>query len=77
MDQPYAERRELLDALEIAGPHWQTPPYFPGGEAGATFAVDASRAHGASGVIAKRLDSPYRPGGPSDEWVAVSPRKRR
>jgi bifunctional non-homologous end joining protein LigD len=78
LDQPYARRRELLDALEIAGPHWQTPPYFPGGDSGAAFAMDASRAHGATGVVAKRLDSPYLPGGPHDEWVAVgSPRKRR
>ena len=26
---PYAERRELLDGLSVAGDHWQTPPYFP------------------------------------------------
>jgi bifunctional non-homologous end joining protein LigD len=68
---PYAERRELLEALGIAGSHWQTPPYFPGGGAGARFARDASRAHGAAGVIAKRLDSPYRPGEVGDDWVAV------
>ena len=65
----YAERRELLEGLSVAGEHWQTPPYFPGcGE----FALDAARAQGLAGVVAKRLDSPYLPGRRSRLWLAVA-----
>jgi bifunctional non-homologous end joining protein LigD len=68
VDQPYRRRRELLDALALAGPHWQTPPYFPGT---AAHAVTASRAQGDGGVVAKRLDGRYRPGERSDDWMVV------
>ena len=26
LDVPYSERRRLLEGLELAGPHWATPP---------------------------------------------------
>ena len=29
---PYRERRKLLEGLELAGPHWATPPSEAGGE---------------------------------------------
>ncbi|AEV82051.1 ATP-dependent DNA ligase [Actinoplanes sp. SE50] len=64
----YAERRELLDDLAPAGPHWQTPPYFPGG---GRFALDAARSQGLSGVVAKRLDSPYLPGRTTRLWLDI------
>ncbi|GIF06762.1 DNA polymerase ligase N-terminal domain-containing protein [Actinoplanes siamensis] len=64
----YAERRELLDGLAVAGEHWQTPPFFPGG---GLFALDAARAQGLSGVVAKRLDSPYLPGRASRLWREI------
>ncbi|WP_250000947.1 DNA polymerase ligase N-terminal domain-containing protein [Actinoplanes sp. M2I2] len=64
----YAERRELLEGLAVAGEHWQTPPYFPGG---GRFALEAAGAQGLAGVIAKRLDSPYLPGRRSRLWLAV------
>ncbi|MGK5681092.1 DNA polymerase ligase N-terminal domain-containing protein [Actinoplanes sp. URMC 104] len=64
----YAERRELLDGLAINGDHWQTPPYFPGG---GEFALDAARAQGLPGIVAKRLDSPYLPGRRSRLWLAI------
>jgi bifunctional non-homologous end joining protein LigD len=72
VDLPYARRRELLDELALAGPHWQTPPYFPGG---GRFALDASREQGLPGVVGKRLDSPYRPGERADDWRSI-PRRR-
>src|SRR5581483_4010387 len=69
VELPYRDRRELLEGLTIAGKHWQTPPYFAGtGRA----AVQASRDQGLPGVVAKRLDSRYRPGERSEEWKAVS-----
>jgi bifunctional non-homologous end joining protein LigD len=64
----YAERRELLEGLSVAGEHWQTPPYFPGG---GEFALDAAAAQGLPGIVAKRLDSPYVPGGRSRSWLSI------
>jgi bifunctional non-homologous end joining protein LigD len=74
MDLPYVERRALLEGLGLAGAHWQTPPYFP---AGGRFALETSREQGLPGVVAKRLDSPYRPGKSTRDWLAVRPRTRR
>lgn len=65
---PYDRRRELLESLELSGPHWQLSPSFPG--PGADI-LEASRRMGLEGVIAKRRDSPYRPGRRSDEWVKI------
>jgi bifunctional non-homologous end joining protein LigD len=65
----YAERRELLEGLSVAGPNWQTPPYFPGG---GTFALEAAHTQGLPAVVAKRLDSPYLPGQRSRLWRLVS-----
>jgi bifunctional non-homologous end joining protein LigD len=70
VDLPYRDRRETLESLELAGPHWQTPPYFPGG---APYAIETSRAQGLGGVVAKRLDSPYQPGVRSPDWVRADP----
>jgi bifunctional non-homologous end joining protein LigD len=65
----YAERRELLEGLSVAGEHWQTPPYFPGG---GEFALETAHAQGLEGVVAKRLDSPYLPGRRSRLWLVIS-----
>ncbi|HEV8567308.1 MAG TPA: DNA polymerase ligase N-terminal domain-containing protein [Actinoplanes sp.] len=67
----YAERRELLEGLAVAGDHWQTPPYFPGGGG---FALEAAAAQGLDGIVAKRLDSPYLPGRRSRLWRAIKVR---
>lgn len=69
LDLPYAQRRELLDGLALTGPHWQTPPHFPGGGA---YVLDACREQGLPGVVAKRLDSPYRPGRRVRSWLSVN-----
>jgi bifunctional non-homologous end joining protein LigD len=64
----YTQRRELLESLGLAGPHWAAPPYFPGGGAEA---LAASRDQGLEGVVAKRLDSGYEPGRRSPAWIKV------
>ncbi|NUP47711.1 MAG: DNA ligase [Catenulispora sp.] len=69
LDLPYADRRELLESLELAGPHWQTPPAFP--DTPVADVLAAARAAGLEGVVAKRLDSPYRPGLRSPDWRKV------
>jgi bifunctional non-homologous end joining protein LigD len=66
LDRPYAERRERLDDLAPAGKRWVLTPWFPGGGAEV---LAASLENGLEGVVAKRLDSTYRPGARALEWV--------
>ncbi|HEY4631068.1 MAG TPA: non-homologous end-joining DNA ligase [Blastococcus sp.] len=67
-DRSYAERRERLDALGLAGHRWVTTPWFRGGGADVHA---ASQENGLEGVVAKRLSSPYRPGVRSPDWRKV------
>lgn len=69
LDLPYHQRRQLLDKLALAGEHWQVPPSFSGD---GTAVAEAAAEQRLEGVIAKRLDSPYRPGERSSAWVKVS-----
>jgi bifunctional non-homologous end joining protein LigD len=68
LELPYAQRRELLDGLALAGGHWQTPPHFVGGGA---YALRASREQSLPGVLAKRLDSTYVPGRRTRRWLMI------
>jgi bifunctional non-homologous end joining protein LigD len=68
VDLPYARRRERLDALGIGGQRWMSTPWFRGGGAAV---LAASRENGLEGVVAKRLDSPYRPGLRGPDWRKV------
>ncbi|MGH2984214.1 MAG: non-homologous end-joining DNA ligase [Solirubrobacterales bacterium] len=63
---PYGERRELLGSLGLEGPRWHTPHHHVGGGADL---FEAARRQGLEGVVAKRLDSPYRPGKRTGEWI--------
>jgi bifunctional non-homologous end joining protein LigD len=69
LDLEYGERRSLLDGLGLSGSFWQTPPNFPGSDFEAVKAV--SVAHGMEGLVAKRLDSRYVPGGRADSWRKI------
>ncbi|MBO0687426.1 MAG: DNA ligase, partial [Candidatus Dormibacteraeota bacterium] len=69
---PYADRRGLLEALELSGPSWWTPPYSLDGPR----LLEESRALGYEGVVAKKLVSPYRPGTRSGDWVKVKVPRR-
>ena len=65
---PYTERRRLLESLELDGPFWKTPPaWFGDGGSVMRAAVE----QGLEGVVAKRLDSVYRPGRRTDTWLKV------
>jgi bifunctional non-homologous end joining protein LigD len=68
LELPYRERRALLEELELQGPAWQTPAYHAG--EGRELLAAAAEQH-LEGVVAKRLDSPYRPGKRSDEWLKI------
>jgi bifunctional non-homologous end joining protein LigD len=65
-DLPYTQRRELLLDLDLEGPRWRTPRHRFGG--GAEL-LDAARRQGLEGLVAKRCDSPYRPGKRTGEWI--------
>ena len=50
------------------GPHWRTPAYHVGdGKA----MLEASDEQGLEGVVAKRLDSRYEPGGRTRRWLKI------
>lgn len=66
--RPYAERRARLDAVGLHSDRWVTTPWFRG--SGAEVQA-ASLANGLEGVVAKRLDAPYRPGGRGPDWRKV------
>jgi bifunctional non-homologous end joining protein LigD len=66
---PYEERREMLEGLELEGEAWQTPSWHRGDGADL---LEAARANGLPGLIAKRLGSAYRPGKRSEDWVKVA-----
>lgn len=68
LDQPYSARRELLSGLELIGPNWQVPAHHVGDGAAL---LEAARAQGLEGVVAKRLDSAYTPGRRSACWLKI------
>jgi bifunctional non-homologous end joining protein LigD len=68
MGLEYSERRERLLELGLNGPTWQTPAHHVGDGAAL---LQATRAQGLEGIIAKRLDCPYTPGRRSPGWVKV------
>jgi bifunctional non-homologous end joining protein LigD len=68
MGLPYSERREKLLELGLSGARWQTPASHVGDGAAM---LEASRANGLEGIVAKRLDSTYAPGRRSNAWVKV------
>jgi bifunctional non-homologous end joining protein LigD len=68
LDLPYAQRRERLLELGLNGPRWQTPSHHVGDGAAM---LEASRAQGLEGVLAKRMDSTYAPGRRAGAWVKV------
>jgi bifunctional non-homologous end joining protein LigD len=75
LDEPYSQRRALLDGLGLNGPHWQTPPSFAD-EAGPDV-LAVSRQHGLEGVVAKRLSSRYEPGRRSQGWRKIKNIRRQ
>jgi bifunctional non-homologous end joining protein LigD len=67
-EEPYADRRALLDGLGLDGGSWQTPAYSTGP---AAELLAASAEHGLEGIVLKRLDSRYAPGRRTGAWLKV------
>lgn len=79
---PWSARRELLDGAGIGGSGddgssatafaIQVPPAHDDGDA----LLAATRDAGLEGVVSKRVDSPYRPGVRSEDWLKSVHRTR-
>jgi bifunctional non-homologous end joining protein LigD len=74
LDLPWRDRRNLLESLSDDLP--------PGVRLAGTFTdgpalFDAAARQGMEGVIAKRVDSPYRPGKRTTDWVKVKVQRRQ
>jgi bifunctional non-homologous end joining protein LigD len=71
LDNPYGQRRALLDDLAAGGDTGAAlmiPPAFPGES---RTVLDVSRELGLEGVLLKRITSRYRPGQRSPEWLKI------
>jgi bifunctional non-homologous end joining protein LigD len=69
-DEPLSQRRALLDDVDLeaaTGGRWLVSQQFPDGAA----LLEATRAQGLEGVMAKRLDSRYACGTRSSAWVKL------
>ncbi|HEX6870428.1 MAG TPA: non-homologous end-joining DNA ligase [Micromonosporaceae bacterium] len=67
---PYVERRDWLESLapKLEGTgRWMVPPRFADG----TATVQAAKDLDLEGVVAKRLNSVYRPGARSPDWIKI------
>ncbi len=72
ISEPYARRRGILEAQQLTSEPVHVPPSFRGGGE-AVLAV--SIRDGLEGVVVKRLDSPYRPGRRSPDWLKIKNRR--
>ncbi len=74
IDLPYLDRRRLLTGLVEPSTGWLVPGHRVG-EGAELLAAAAER--GLEGVMAKRVDSVYRPGKRSPAWRKVKVRRRQ
>jgi len=65
----YEERRAALESLHLSGETFTTTESFR--DVSGQDVLDAAVQNGLEGVVAKRRDSPYRPGRRSTDWVKV------
>ena len=68
IEQPWLERREILEGLEFS--EYGIVPEVVRGDPGALWDFVAER--DLEGIVAKRVDSPYRPGVRSPDWRKIS-----
>jgi bifunctional non-homologous end joining protein LigD len=67
-DLTYALRRELLEGLQLQGGGWGTVGSF---DCDLVTLLAVCEANDLEGVVVKRLDSVYRPGRRTTDWVKV------
>ncbi|MGW3295723.1 non-homologous end-joining DNA ligase [Streptomyces xiamenensis] len=70
LEEPYERRRAVLASLAPAPEsRLAVPPFYAGPGARPDELLEVARANGLEGLVAKRLDSRYRPGRRSPLWV--------
>jgi bifunctional non-homologous end joining protein LigD len=72
LDNPYDQRREVLEGLGIAGEYCRVPEQLHGAPADV---LARTKADGWEGMIAKKSDSVYLPGRRSSAWIKVKNEK--
>jgi bifunctional non-homologous end joining protein LigD len=74
LDRPLDERRGTLERLDLSAvPALSLSPTYTDGQA----LLEATRQRGMAGVVAKRRDGVYRPGGRDAGWTQVAHRLTR
>ena len=68
--EPLSMRRQLLEAMDITGERWQTPPTYDDGQS----LLEATRQQGLEGVVSKKLSSRYVPGRRTSDWLKFAHR---
>lgn len=68
IDLPYEKRRSILHELHLSEDKWQTPE--PVRE-NPRVILEAAVENGMEGIVAKRLDSKYRPGHRTPDWLKI------
>jgi bifunctional non-homologous end joining protein LigD len=68
LELPWIQRRDRLEELELSGPAWLRSPAHIGEGAEV---LAAARAMQLEGIVAKKLDAPYRPGARSPDWLKI------
>lgn len=69
VDEPWHERRDLLEEINLDGPAWQTPSAHRGDPSDV---IEAANTNGLGGLVLKRTDSRYRSGSTSEAWRSIS-----
>lgn len=72
--RPQHERRQVLEALALRGPNWQTAPVL---DATPAELLGACAELGLEGFMAKRRDAGYLPGRRSSAWWKIKCGRRR
>lgn len=67
--EPYAGRRELLADLPVASPRVVVPRHFTAEDIDPNELLTIVEEQGLEGLVAKRLESRYRPGQRSRDWI--------
>jgi bifunctional non-homologous end joining protein LigD len=68
-DVPYTDRRDLLRCMDLTAGPVEVPSYLHAADEGQVAELlEFTREQELEGLVAKRLDSPYRPGRRVDHW---------
>ncbi|TDV40937.1 non-homologous end-joining DNA ligase [Actinophytocola oryzae] len=67
--EPYTRRRDLLAALPVTSPHVAVPRHFTAADIDPDELLGIVAEQELEGLVAKRLESQYRPGQRSRDWI--------